>query len=192
MNKIQKLKLALSKFLAEFSAVKTDKAILEYNEDGELSVGFNVYVTNEDGEYVPAADGEYVTEDEKTIVVADGVVTEIKEKEVEPEPVADPEPLEEPIEAEEEPSVDPEPEEVPSELDEVRHQIDELFTVVEKLLAEVAELKGKSDEAVAAVEQMSKMSAAKPAAVEIEKTASNKTGNSKLDAVLAGIREATK
>lgn len=192
MNKLQSLKLALSKFLAALSEIKTDKAVLTYNEDGELSVGFNVYVTNEEGEYEPAMDGEYVTEDEKIIVVADGKVAEIKEKEVEPEPepVAEPEPIAEPepVAAEEEPAVEP----VPDAVEEMKKEIDELYDLVEKLINEVAALKGKTDEAVATVEEMSKMSAASPANVEIEKTASIKSGNAKLDAALAGIREASK
>ena len=56
----------------------TDKATLQYDGD-ELAVGAEVFVESE-GEMVAAEDGEYVAED-KTIVVAEGKVTEIRIKE---------------------------------------------------------------------------------------------------------------
>ena len=76
-NKIQgimsKLKERLKKILQDFSETETNKGTL-YTE-GQLEVGVEVY----DAEDNPAADGEYETED-KVIVVAEGKVTEIREK----------------------------------------------------------------------------------------------------------------
>ena len=61
----------------EPKTINTDKGTLSY--DGELEVGTAVSVTDEEGNTSPAPDGEYVAEDGRTIVVADGVVTEIKD-----------------------------------------------------------------------------------------------------------------
>lgn len=61
------------------ASVTTDGGDLSY--EGELEVGTEVYVTDEEGNQTPAPDGDYVTEDGKTIKVAEGKVTEIVEAE---------------------------------------------------------------------------------------------------------------
>lgn len=66
---------------AEAQTITTDKGVLSY--EGDLAVGTAVTI---DGE--PAPDGEYVAEDGRTIVVAEGVVTEIRDA----APAQDPEP----------------------------------------------------------------------------------------------------
>ena len=68
-----KLKEKLKKLLQEFAEVETNKGTL-YTE-GELEVGVEVF----DADDNPVEDGEYETE-EKVIVIADGKVTEIREK----------------------------------------------------------------------------------------------------------------
>ena len=65
------------------ASVATDNGELLY--DGELEVGTEVFVADEEGNQTPAPDGDYVTEDGKTIKVAEGKVTEI----VEVEPAAE-------------------------------------------------------------------------------------------------------
>lgn len=75
-NKMSKIKELLKSLLTDFTEVETDKGTVIY--DGELAVGTEV--RTEEGDYVE--DGEYVI-DEKTIVIADGKVVEVKEKEVE-------------------------------------------------------------------------------------------------------------
>lgn len=93
MSKIQKIKMSLQRMLMNFGEVSTDKGVLDYTGE-ELEVGTEVFMNDE-----PAPDGEYETE-EKVIVVAEGKVAEIREKEVEqPEEV---ESVEEVVEAEEE------------------------------------------------------------------------------------------
>ena len=85
MKIAEKLKIALKKALSlEFGRLATDKQELVF--DGELAEGTEVFVEDENAELVPAADGEYVAEDGRTIVVAEGKVTEIREKEPENEP----------------------------------------------------------------------------------------------------------
>lgn len=67
---------------AEMSKVTTDGGDLVYAEEGDLVAGTAVFT--DETMTTPAPDGEYKTED-KIIVVADGVVAEIKEiEEVEP------------------------------------------------------------------------------------------------------------
>ena len=63
--------------------ITTDKGELTYN--GELAVGTEVFVVDENGESIPAEDGDYKV-DGKTIKVVDGKVSEI----VEDAPVSEP------------------------------------------------------------------------------------------------------
>ena len=88
MSKISRFKAALSKMLAVFGNVSTDKGVLAWDGDEDLKAGDSIYIEDQDGNRTPAPDGEYVTSDAKTIVVADGKVAEIKdpEAEVAPEP----------------------------------------------------------------------------------------------------------
>lgn len=78
MDKSKLLKLA--KMVLSFEQTETDKGVLVH--EGELAVGTEVFIEDEQGELQPAADGEYLFE-EKIIVVAEGKVAEIKEKEPE-------------------------------------------------------------------------------------------------------------
>ena len=68
---------------AGMETITTDKGDLTYN--GELAVGTEVFVVDENGESIPAEDGDYKI-DGKTIKVVDGKVSEI----VEDAPVAEP------------------------------------------------------------------------------------------------------
>ena len=82
MNK-KSFKMFFRSLLTKLGEVKTDKAILTYDGDGELEVGMEVFVESgaEDAiEYVHPEDGEYVMEDGRTIVVKAGIVEEIKDK----------------------------------------------------------------------------------------------------------------
>ena len=86
MNK-KSLKLFFRSLLTKLGEVKTDKAVLKYDGDGELEVGMEVFVETEADdtiEYVHPEDGEYVMEDGRTIVVKAGIVEEIKDKVEEP------------------------------------------------------------------------------------------------------------
>ena len=76
-----KLKGILKSLLQEFGSIDTNQGTLEY--EGALEVGTEVTINDE-----VAPDGEYETETQ-VIVVADGKVTEIRDKEVE-EPTQEP------------------------------------------------------------------------------------------------------
>lgn len=73
------------KSLMKFGEILTDKGKLYWEGDGELAVDVEVFVDGEEeDEKVVAGDGEYVVDD-KTIIVENGKVTEIQEKEQEEE-----------------------------------------------------------------------------------------------------------
>lgn len=86
MGKMKRFKAALLKALAEFANVTTDKGILAWDGDDDLKVGDAVFIEDADGNRTPAEDGDYKTDDNKTIVVADGKVSEIKDPETDVEP----------------------------------------------------------------------------------------------------------
>ena len=68
---------------ANLASAETDGGALSY--EGELEVGTEVFVTDDEGNQTPAPDGDYKTTDGKTIKVADGKVTEIVEDSAEGE-----------------------------------------------------------------------------------------------------------
>ena len=184
MSKFTKIKLELAKMLAEFSDIKTDKAVLTYDSDEDLRVGMDVYVADENGEYTPAADGEYVTEDGKIIVVKDGKVESITDPKAEVDPDEGMRTVEvdaacgtKKVEAEEvaNPAVETDgvKETETDAIDAIHREINELYDIVDKLVKKVAELEGKSEATEKTVEKMSKMSAAFSAeeTLENEKTA---------------------
>lgn len=70
-------------------SVTTDKGPLSWDGEEDLEAGVPVYVIAEDGNRAPAPEGEYVTGDNKTIVVVDGKVAEIRDPEAEVAPEED-------------------------------------------------------------------------------------------------------
>lgn len=143
MNKFFKL----AKMLLKLGEIKTDKETLII--EGELEVGKPVFVEVE-GEPAPAADGEYTTEDGTVIVVAEGVIAEIKP--VEETPAEE----EKPVEMEEE---TPAEEETPNaEVEELKKKIEELEAVIAEKDAKIAELEAQ----VTAQEEKLKMSVETP------------------------------
>ena len=122
-TKMSKIKEMLKSILVQLGEVNTDKGILTY--DGDLAVG--VEVKNEDGS--KPADGEYKLEDDKVIVVKDGLVDEIKEVEVDViEEMADEKPQD---------NVEDKPqdkvEEKPNEVEELKKLIDEHTSLLKEL-----------------------------------------------------------
>lgn len=84
--RISKIKAALAKVLAQFGSVTTDKGVLVWDGDEDLKEGDAVSVEAEDGSTSQAEDGEYRTPDNKTVVIADGKVAEIRDPEAEVAP----------------------------------------------------------------------------------------------------------
>ena len=114
---------------AGMETITTDKGELTYN--GELAVGTEVFIVDENGESIPAEDGDYKV-DGKVIKVVDGKVSEI----VEDAPVA--EPASEPV-AES------------AEIAELKAQIKELQSQVEKM-SKMSAAKPAHQEVVQSVE----------------------------------------
>lgn len=88
MAKLKGLLARLAKAIVSLGNITTDKGVLSWDGEEDLKAGDRVYIEDAEGNRQPAADGEYITEDNKTIVVVDGQVSEIRdpEAEVAPEP----------------------------------------------------------------------------------------------------------
>ena len=152
MNK-KSFKMFFRSLLTKLGEVKTDKAVLTYDGDGELEVGMEVFVeteANDTIEYIHPEDGEYMTEDGRTIVIKDGFVEEIKEKVEDPtEPMEPTEPAEptnnnmaEPMEP-----VEPtEPTEPAEPTFDAEASYNELVAEIQTLKAELQGLKDKVNE----------------------------------------------
>lgn len=152
MNK-KSFKMFFRSLLTKLGEVKTDKAVLTYDGDGELEVGMEVFVETEADdtiEYMHPEDGEYLAEDGRTIVIKDGFVEEIKEKEMveEPmEPTTEPtaEEMAEPMEPME-PTTEPVTEEPTEPVFDAEAAYNEVLAEVQALKADLQELKDKVNE----------------------------------------------
>lgn len=173
MKKINKIKEALSKLIAEtFERVSTDKGILSYDAE-ELAVGVSVSLVTEEGEEVAAEDGDYTLEDGRILRVAEGKIAEIVEPEPEVEEPAAEESVEEVAAEEEAPAEEPEVENPTNEGEEteteavvkLREEVNELYELVHRLEDRIAELEKKP--------------AAEPAKEEFKKTKTDKFSTAK-------------
>ena len=139
--------LKLARMVMNLSEVKTNKG--ELISETVIEVGSEVFVEDANDRLVPAPDGEYVTQDEVTIVVADGKVVEIREKEVVEAPVEEQpmeeQPVEEPLAEEPEQPVDEpaQPDEKDKRIAELETQIAELNQVIVEKDEEIGRLKAE-------------------------------------------------
>ena len=147
MNIKTRFKLLFKSIFTNFGSAVSDGGQQIIWESEELVEGSEVFyeIENEEGEieYAPVPDGTYKIE-KRTIVVADGKVTEIHEDEEEPaepeqpvEEMAEPEqPVEEqPVEEPAEPEFDAQ-----AEIANLNLRIDELASKVEELQNQLGEL----------------------------------------------------
>ena len=146
MNK-KSFKMFFRSLLTKLGEVKTDKAVLTYDGDGELEVGMEVFVETEADdtiEYMHPEDGEYVMEDGRTIVIKDGFVEEIKEAET-AEPTTEPttEPATENMAEPMEPTTEPVTEEPAEPTFDAEAAYNELAAEMQALKAELQELKDR-------------------------------------------------
>ena len=86
MSKLKRFKATLARMLAEFGNISTDKGVLAWDGDEDLKAGDAVYIEDQEGNRETAPDGDYVTSDNKTVIVADGKVAEIRDPEAEVAP----------------------------------------------------------------------------------------------------------
>ena len=135
--------------IMHLSEIKTNKG--ELISETVIEVGSEVFIEDTNDMLVPAPDGEYVTQDEVTIVVADGRVSEIREKETEEAPVEeqpmDEQPVEEPL-AEEPVEEQPteEADDKDAEIAKLQAQIDELNNIIVQKDELIGELRKKLEE----------------------------------------------
>ena len=151
--KIKSIKEALKAMIRqmEFSTATTDKGVIGWDVDGEIEVGTEVYLVDENGDRQPIEDGDYVLEDGRTVVVKDSKVEEIKEKaeEVVEEPTQGPTTEETNVEENEEPTdtevenPDGTEEKDNTAIEELRKEVNELYDLVDKLTKRIEELENK-------------------------------------------------
>ena len=143
-----------------FERISTDKALLEWDGEGDLEVGMAVHGVDEEGNTFNLEDGEYRADDGTVYVVAEGKVTEIREPEVnettgddvQPEAETAEETQQETAEAAEEaPQAEEEPEEDPRD-EQIRN-----------LEAEVARLERENGELRERIAELEDKPAAEPA-----------------------------
>ena len=138
--------LKLARMVMNLSQIKTNKG--ELISETVIEVGSEVFIEDANDMLVPAPDGEYVTQDEVTLVVADGKVVEIREKETEEAPVEE-QPMEEPLAeepVEEQPVEEAEPDEKDKRIAELETQIAELNQVIVEKDELIGELRKKLEE----------------------------------------------
>lgn len=138
-----------NRFLKSFvkcGSVETDKGTLYWVGEADLQIGDELFYNTENEEAVKVEDGEYTLEDGTVIVVKEGLVSEIREKDGEQEGELDMETEEDKkdIECEEEVIVenpeeivdepkDDKYEELKRDIDDLRKEHDELKEIVESL-----------------------------------------------------------
>lgn len=134
--------LKLARLLKLLTEVSTNNGVLV--SEGEIAVGEEVFIYDTDGNAVPASDGEYIVNDgELTIVVTNGIVSEMRQKEE--APIEQPEEPETVVVEEETAEEEKAPAETPEEEAEQDEEVDieALKAEIEALKAENAELKAK-------------------------------------------------
>ena len=173
MSKLERVRELLKKALLSFEHITTDKAVLEYDGDGELEVGTSVHGIDEEGNPFDLENGEYRTEENIVYVIEDGKVIEIRDENEQAEPEAPAEePAEENVEAEEEaPEAEPEDD-----------RIANLEAEIARLEAENGALREENDQLKARIDELENKPAAEPATEDFEKVNKiEKTGNKRLD-----------
>lgn len=152
--KIKSIKEALKAMIRqmEFSTATSDRGVIGWDVDGEIEVGTEVYLVDENGDRQPIEDGDYVLEDGRTVVVKDSKVEEIKEKAEEPtveEPTNEPTTEETNVEENEEPTdtevenPDGSEERDNTAIEELRKEVNELYNLVDTLTKRIEELENK-------------------------------------------------
>ena len=140
----------LAKMILNLAEIKTNKG--ELISETVIEVGSEVFIEDANDMLVAAPDGEYVTQDEVTIVVANGKVAEIREKEQEEQPTEE-QPTQESL-AEEQPTEEQEPEQEPENqepvedekdkrIKELEAQIEELNNIIVEKDTEIGRLKAE-------------------------------------------------
>ena len=157
----------LAKMILNLAQIKTNKG--ELISETVIEVGSEVFIEDVNDMLVAAPDGEYVTQDEVTIVVADGRIAEIREKEQEEQPTeeqqteAEAEVEQEEQQPEQEPEQEPEADPKDEEIARLQAQIEELNNIIVEKDEEIGRLKAELEKSDSkpAEEQLKSQKAAK-------------------------------
>ena len=161
--------LKLARMVMNLSEIKTNKG--ELISETVIEVGSEVFIEDANDMLVAAPDGEYVTQDEVTIVVVDGRISEMREKEQQEQQTE--QPTEESL-AEEQPTEEQQPEQKPEnqepeadpkdeEIARLQAQIEELNNIIVEKDEEIGRLKAELEKSDSkpAEEQLKSQKAAK-------------------------------
>lgn len=146
LNTMTKLFNRFLKSFVKCGSVETDKGTLYWVGEADLQIGDELFYNTENEEAVKVEDGEYTLEDGTVIVVKEGLVSEIREKDGEQEGELDmakrkgcmeeevivEEPAEEIVEDE---PKDDKYDELKRDIDDLRKEHDELKGIVEEMKA---------------------------------------------------------
>ena len=153
----------LAKMILSLSEIKTNKG--ELISETVIEVGSEVFIEDANDMLVAAPDGEYVTQDEVTIVVADGKVVEIREKETEEAPAEEQPMDEQPVE---EPLVEEPVEEQPVEEAPVEDDKDKRIAELEAQIAELNQVIVEKDELIGELRKKLEETDTKPAEEQLK------------------------
>lgn len=180
---LQTMNRLFNKFLKSFvkcgSMTTEDGKELFWVGEADLQIGDELFY-NEDGEEaIKVEDGEYKLEDGTTIVVVDGLVSEIREADGKKEDSLDDEiEAKKETECAEEEIIVEDPEKPEDETkDEADEKYDELKQEIEQLKSEHDELKSMYDELKATLDAILEKPAAEPIVEEFTKVTGSKADN---------------
>lgn len=167
-----------NRFLKSFvkcGSVETDKGTLYWVGEADLQIGDELFYNTENEEAVKVEDGEYTLEDGTVIVVKEGLVSEIREKDGEQEGELDMETEDKKdVECEEEVIVE-NPEEIVEEPKDDKYE--ELKRNIDDLRKEHDELKGIVEELKDTINAILEKPAAEPIVEEFNKVTGSKAEN---------------
>lgn len=156
----------LAKMVLNLAEIETDKAKLII--DGEAEVGKEVFVEDENGELVAPEDGEYEAETQ-ILVIADGKIAEINEKEQEGGEAPEAEqPEEAPEVIEQEEPEQPEAEEAPEAQEPVEDEKDKRIAELEAQVEELNNVIVEKDELIGELRKQLEETDAKPAEEQLK------------------------
>ena len=158
----------LAKMILNLAQIKTNKG--ELISETVIEVGSEVFIEDANDMLVAAPDGEYVTQDEVTIVVADGKVAEIREKEQEEQPTEEQQP-EQPVEetlAEEQPTEEQPTEQEPENQEPVEDEKDKRIKELEAQIEELNQVIVEKDEEIGRLKAELEKSDSKPAEEQLK------------------------
>lgn len=170
-----------NKFLKSFvkcGSMTTDKGELFWVGEADLQIGDELFYNTDNEEAVKVEDGDYTLEDGTVVVVKDGLVSEIREKDGEQEGELD---MEDEDKKEEECLAEETVEEKPGEeeiiIEDETDEMDEMWDNIDDLRAKYDELKGMFDEMKNTLDDLLNKPAAEPIVEEFEKYSGTKADN---------------